>query len=98
MSEKEDAVTGLILLKKRLLTEIQYRGASPSMRLLNEIMSLMPLTADVDEAEQDEVIKSIAGNFSNQPAERSHCLMPGSQGPCQHQSFGENIFFSGAGD
>lgn len=55
MNEKEDAITGLVLLKKKLQAEMQYRTASPSMRLLNEIMSLMPPTAEADEAEQDQV-------------------------------------------
>ena len=55
MNEKEDAVMGLVLLKRKLIAEMQYRQASPSMRLLNEIVSIMPPTADADEAEQDLV-------------------------------------------
>ncbi len=55
MNEKEDAVLGLVLLKRKLMAEMQYRKASPSMRLLNEIMSLLPPTADADEAEQEVV-------------------------------------------
>ena len=48
-------MTGLVLLKRKLIAEMEYRQASPSMRLLNEIMSLMAPTADADEAEQDMV-------------------------------------------
>lgn len=55
MNEKEDAVMGLVLLKRKLIAEMQYRQASPSMRLLNEIVSLMPVTAEAEEAEQDMV-------------------------------------------
>lgn len=55
MNEKEDAIMGLVLLKRKLMAELQYRQASPSMRLLNEIVSIMPPTAEADEAEQDLV-------------------------------------------
>ena len=55
MNEKADAVMGLVLLKRRLMAEMQYRQASPSMRLVNEILSIMPPTADADGAEQELV-------------------------------------------
>lgn len=59
MNEKEDAVTGLVLLKRKLIAEIEYRKASPSLRLLNEIIALMPPTADVNEDDLDAVCPSL---------------------------------------
>lgn len=68
MNEKEDAVMGLVLLKRKLIAEMQYRQASPSMRLLNEIVSLMPVTAEAEEAEQDMVSNSLKHSHLRLPA------------------------------